>query len=131
MRDNVESEVPFVVGPMAYRVDVAGESFYEASFEELCGPRTLEGFRVGKKARLQLQDDNPHDRLAVTVTIDGHPVGHLSRDCARAFRRSVRYGPLSTFEIFECAALIVGGWDRGCGDAGYFGVKLDLALFDD
>lgn len=131
MRDNCEIEVPFIGGPLTYRVDVAGESFYEASFTELCGPRTLEGFRVPTNARLQLQDDNPHDRAAVAVTIEGQPVGHLSRDCARAFRRSVRYGALSTFEVFECAALIVGGWDRGSGDAGYFGVKLDLVLFDD
>lgn len=131
MRDNLEIEVPFIAGPLTFRVDVAGESFYEASFAELCGPRTLEGFRVDAKAMLRLQDDNPHDRAAVAVAISGHPVGHLSRDCARAFRRSVRYGALSTFEVFECAALIVGGWDRGKGDAGNFGVKLDLALFDE
>lgn len=131
MRDNIEVEVPFIAGPLTYRVDVAGESFYEASFMELCGPRTLEGFRTNATARLRLQDDNPHDRAAVAVTIDAHPVGHLSRDCARAFRRSVRYGALSMFEVFECAALIVGGWDRGGGDAGNFGVKLDLALFDE
>lgn len=131
MRDICEIEVPFIAGRLTFRVDVAGESFYEASFMELCGPRTLEGFRVPASARLQLQDDNQHDRAAVSVTISGHPVGHLSRDCARAFRRSVRYGALSTFEVFECAALIVGGWDRGSGDAGNFGVKLDLALFDE
>jgi hypothetical protein len=131
MRDNLAIDAPFIPGPLTFRVDVAGESFYEASFIELCGPRTLEGFRISATARLQLQDDNPHDRAAVAVTIGGHPVGHLSRECARAFRRSVRYGPLSTFEVFECAALIVGGWDRGPSDAGNFGVKLDLALHDD
>lgn len=131
MRDNLDARVPFIAGPLTYRVDVAGESFYEASFVELCGPRTLEGFRVTTTARLQLQDENPHDRAAVAVMIGGYPVGHLSRDCARAFRRTVRYGAYSTYEIFECAALIVGGWDRGAGDAGNFGVKLDLALFDD
>lgn len=131
MRDNLEIEVPFIAGPLTFRVDVAGESFYEESFAELCGPRTLEGFRLAASARLTLQEDNIHDRAAVAVTIDGHPVGHLSRDCARAFRRSVRYGTLSAFEVFECAALIVGGWDRGGSDEGNFGVKLDLALFDD
>ena len=109
MRDSCQIEVPFIAGPLTFRVDVAGESFYEASFMELCGPRTLEGFRVPASAILHLQDNNPYDSKAVAVTISGHPVGHLSRECARAFRRSVRYGPLSTFELFECAALIVGG----------------------
>ena len=124
-------DAPFIPGPLAFRVDVAGESFYETSFVELCGQRTLEGVRVPVTARLQLQDDNPHDRAAVAVTIGGRPVGHLSRHDARSFRRSVRYGKLSTFEVFECAALIVGGWDRGEDDMGNFGVKLDLSLLDD
>jgi len=29
-----------------------------------------------------------------------------------------------------CDAIIVGGWDRGNGDEGNFGVKLDLAPVD-
>jgi hypothetical protein len=131
MRDNFDGEAPFIVGPLKFRVDVAGESFYEASFAELCGPRTIVGIQKEATAQLRLQDDNPHDRAAVAVTIDGHPVGHLSREDARAFRRTVRYGVHSTFEAFQCAAMIVGGWDRGDGDAGHFGVKLDLALNDD
>lgn len=28
----------------------------------------------------------------------------------------------------KCSAMIVGGWDRGKGDTGYFGVKLDLPV---
>ena len=27
-----------------------------------------------------------------------------------------------------CSALIVGGWDRGPDDQGYFGIKLDLPI---
>lgn len=127
----VDNDAPFIAGPSTFRVDVAGESFYTTSFAELCGQRTLEGVRIPATARLQLQDDNPHDRLAVAVSIAGHPVGHLSRDDARAFRRSVRYGKLSAFEVFECVAMIVGGWDRGEDDMGNFGVKLDLMLTDE
>lgn len=131
MADAVSIEAPFIAGPSTFQVGVVGESFYEASFAELCGQRTLEGVRVPATAMLQLQDDNPHDRQAVAVFIGGHPVGHLSRAHARAFRRSVRYGKLSEFETFECIALIVGGWDRGEDDFGNYGVKLDLALFED
>jgi hypothetical protein len=31
-------------------------------------------------------------------------------------------------KAISCKAKIVGGWDRGEGDRGYFGVKLSLAL---
>lgn len=123
--------IPSIVGPGSYSIDVAGESFYPESFATLCGPRSSDGTVLHVRARLHLQDDNPHDKHAVQITIDGHPVGHLSRVNARAFRRTVRYGELSIYESFECAALICGGWDRGFGDRGNFGVRLDLLLDDD
>lgn len=118
-------------GLSKYRIDVAGESFYDDSFKELCGERTIEGIRIEATARLTLCDDNPHDKYAVRVTINGYPVGHLSREDARAFRRLVRYGSLAEHEEFECAAVIRGGWDRGEGDVGNFGVRLDLLLNDE
>lgn len=130
MRD-ICAGVPFMGGRAAYRVDVAGESFYDDSFKELCGERTIEGIRIETTALLQLCDDNPYDKYAVRVTIKGYPVGHLSREDARAFRRLVRYGALSEHEEFECAAIICGGWDRGEGDTGHFGVRLDLILNED
>lgn len=113
-----------------FAIDVAGESFYPDSFAALCGPRSVEAVNIAKRAQLTLQDDNPHDKFAVRVTIDGYPVGHLSREHARAFRRTVRYGELSKYETFECAAMICGGWDKGNGDAGNYGVRLDLTLDD-
>jgi hypothetical protein len=124
-------DIPVICGAGSFRIDVAGESFYEESFAALCGERTIEGVRIELRARLTLQDDNPYDKHAVRVTIQGHPVGHLSRDHARAFRRRVRYGALSQHEVFECAALICGGWDRGDGDVGNYGVRLDLVLDDE
>lgn len=120
--------VPFMHGLAAYRVNVAGESFYQASFDELCGERTIEGVRIEVTARLELQDDNPYDKHAVRVTIKGYQVGHLSREDARAFRRLVRYGSLAEHEVFECHGIICGGWDRGEGNIAHFGVRLDLKL---
>lgn len=121
---------PFIRGSGQYSINVAGESFYPESFTALIGPRVEESVNVEKRAQLTLQDDNPHDKHAVRVTIDGYPVGHLSREHARAFRRTVRYGQLAEHETFECSALICGGWNRGEGDAGHFGVRLDLNLDD-
>lgn len=130
MRDDGVA-IPFLVGTAGYKINVVGESFYEASFLSLCGARTIAGVTMEASARLTLQDDNPHDKYAVCVTIQGHPVGHLSRDDARAFRRLVRYGELSLSEVFECAAKVCGGWDRGEGDIGAFGVRLNLKLGDE
>ena len=121
--------IPFIRGPREYRINVAGESFYSESFAALVGPRRAEGVNIEARAQLVLQDDNEHDKLAVKVTIDGHQVGHLPREAARAFRRTVRYGPLAEHEVFECAARICGGWANETG-AGHFGVRLDLALDD-
>lgn len=126
----MESDIPFITGPGEYRINVAGESFYLGSFALLCGPRDVGAAHIEVRAQLKLQDDNPHDRLAVQVTISGHPVGHLKREHARAFRRTVKYGPLSMHETFECDALICGGWANETG-AGHFGVRLDLVLDDD
>lgn len=123
-------KIPFIEGPGHYRVNVAGESFYPGSFALLCGPRGSEGVNLEVRAQLTLQDDNEHDKFAVRVTIQGFPVGHLKRDDARAFRRTVRYGHLAEHETFECAALICGGWANQ-GGAGNFGVRLDLNLSDE
>lgn len=124
-------KIPFIKGREQFQVNVAGESFYPDSFAALVGARTRDGIAFPARAQLTLDDQNAHDRNAVKVTVDGHQVGHLPREAAKAFRRAVRYGDLAVHEVFECAALINGGWDRGGGDAGNFGVKLDLALFDD
>lgn len=125
------SEIPCIEGIGKYWLDVAGESFYSDSFMALCGDRSIFGVDMKVRAHLELEDDNPYDKNAVRVVIQGHQVGHLSREHARAFRRMVRYGPLSVHEVFECAALICGGWDKGGGDVGHYGVRLDLVLDDE
>ena len=126
----MNSDSPFIRGSGTYSVNLAGESFYQESFAALVGPRSEDGVNLEIQAQLTLQDDNLHDKHAVGVTIRGYPVGHLSREHARAFRRTVRYGQLAKHETFKCAAVICGGWDRGEGDAGHFGVRLDLDLDD-
>jgi hypothetical protein len=74
---------------------------------------------------LVLDDDNPYDSLAVRVEIRGCIVGHLSRENAREYRRQLKKAGHPALTA-SCKALIVGGWDRGGGDRGHFGVRLDL-----
>lgn len=124
-------KIPFIKGRDQFQINVAGESFYPDSFAALCGAQTRDGIAFPARAQLELDDNNAHDRNAVKVSIEGHQVGHLPREAAKAFRRSVRYGAIAEHEVFECAAMINGGWNRGGKDVGNFGVKLDLALFDE
>ena len=72
-----------------------------------------------------LKDENPHDSMAVRVDINGTTVGYLSRDHARTYRRGLSKAGYGTANAY-CEALIRGGWDRGEGDRGFYGVYLDL-----
>ena len=71
------------------------------------------------------ESDNPYDSEAVRIEIQDQTVGHLDRETARSFREKMTEFGL-TGAAAKCSAIIVGGWDRGDGDRGHFGVKLDL-----
>lgn len=77
------------------------------------------------EAFLVPEDDNPHDSKAVRIIIQDQTVGHLDRETARSFRKMMAEIGLTEVAA-KCNAIIVGGWDRGGGDRGHFGVKLDL-----
>lgn len=112
-----------------YSVEVVGESHYQENLEAICGERTPEGENRVIEAVLVLDDTNPLDDQAVRVEIESKTVGYLSRDNARTFRdwRS-KQGQAGI--AFPCMASIAGGWDRGGGDVGHYGVRLDLSLSD-
>jgi hypothetical protein len=70
--------------------------------------------------------DNPYDPNAVAVYIAGRKVGHLPRPAAQAFA-PVDRRLAEQRQVGACSATITGGWDRGDGDTGHFGITLDLA----
>lgn len=104
-----------------YLGEVVGESHYQRELAEVAGGYSASGHEIEIEARIVLEDDNPHDPLAVAVYIGTEKVGHLSRGHARRFRRDAQQG----VRVFMCRALIVGGWTDG-RERGYFGVKLDM-----
>lgn len=108
-----------------YLVEVVGESRYQAALEEIAGGRSAHSANVRRRALLVREPHNPHDPNAVRVEIDGHLVGYLSRTDARAFCKQSSVAP---DVVVTTDALIVGGWDNGGGDRGFFGVKLDLPV---
>lgn len=118
----VEANLP---GPGLFAIDVVGELQYQHAIEVAAGGRTEDGCNTLVDAILILDDSNPHDNQAVQVRIDGRVVGYLSRENARNYRRELGAIGHPTITA-RCQAKIVGGWDRGPDDRGYFGVKLDL-----
>ena len=109
-----------------FSVDVVGESHYQSNLEAICGERTPEGEDRTVDAALVLDDSNPVDDQAVRVEIESKVVGYLSREDARGFRAMLSQQGQAGI-AFPCRAHIAGGWDRGGGNVGNYGVKLDLS----
>jgi hypothetical protein len=94
-----------------FEVDVVGESFYTDSFIELARrhrPARDDDEAFGD-ATLTLEDDNPHDKNAVAVHIEGLQVGHLSRAMAADFRDAIRRDGLQQHRQFAVAARLYWG----------------------
>jgi hypothetical protein len=117
-------------GPGTFSCGVVGESKYQDHLERIAGGRTEDSANIRARAILALEDDNPHDTHAVCVRIDGLRVGYLPRRFAKSYREHLAKANAPTGHYW-CAAVIVGGWDRGGGDRGHFGVRLDLPVVED
>ena len=106
--------------------EIVGEGSYQEALDDLCGGKCDDGHDLPAIAQLCFQEDNPHDANAVVVLINRKVVGYISRDRAPWIRSEIlRINPHERPVI--CDAKIVGGWDRGYGDEGHYGVKLSLA----
>ncbi|WP_273151165.1 hypothetical protein [Methylophaga thiooxydans] len=114
-------------GPESYEFDIVGESNYQDALEEICGGKSEESSEHYTEAILYLENDNPYDKQAVRVDIDGHIVGYLSRANTRAYRKQLKQMGHENL-ICSCKAVIVGGWRRSKSDEGNVGVKLDLPV---
>src|SRR5882724_1380674 len=120
----------YLRGSGEFALPIVGESYYQEALEAICGPRSEEGEDRPVEVRLILENDNPHDSMAVRVDIPGQTVGHLSRDHARQYRKQLERAGYASTDAY-CDARIRGGWDRGDGDQGHYGVYLDLPMDDD
>lgn len=105
-------------------VDVVGESRCQSVLEAAAEGRTLDGARQPDHIGVLLPEpSNVYDANAVRVFLPAGRVGYLSRGDA------VRYRPVidelaMRGQVLAARACITGGWDRGDGDRGSFGVVL-------
>jgi hypothetical protein len=123
-----ERGIPSWAGTSNWNLQVAGESHYQSELLSLVGGEKRRGGANKLVEAVLLPDpENQFDPHAVKVTIRGKTVGYLPRSTARTWRKSQSesYIPEGCVKVM---ALICGGWDRGDGDEGHFGVKLDFSL---
>ena len=120
-----KSETIALRGPGTYSFDIVGEASYQQALEEICGGRTYRGASLVVEAVLEYESDNPYDDQAIRVAILGKTVGYLSRENARNYRAQMAQAGYVGSPT-TCSARIVGGWNRGGHERGYFGVRLDL-----
>jgi hypothetical protein len=107
-------------------VEVVGESHHQDELLQITGGRRHYG-GVDAEAVASLVPDpaNPHDPQAVEVRIAERTVGYVGRDDLYRVRVMVD-DSLDLHGFATCRALIRGGWDRGHGRVGSFGVVLLL-----
>ena len=113
-----------VAGDGEFNFHVVGTLHHQTELEMICGGHHRASAHQ-YCAALLAPEFNVHDRHAVAVVIRERQVGHLSREDAREFREAL-HG--SRYADAACEAMIVGGWDRGGNNKGYFGVRLNARL---
>lgn len=107
-------------GDGSYSFDIVGESHYQDELKRIAGPKQEKGKALECEALIIHEPDNPHDRNACAVMIDGRKVGYLSKEDAKdqvSFRQSPGFS-------LSAKALIMGGWSDHRGEGSY-GVRLD------
>jgi hypothetical protein len=134
---NLQGDLRIVTFDAARKmVDVVGEGSYQGSLERLAGGRTIDGPRNrDHTAILMPEPTNPYDVNAVRVVVvtstgDGAVIGYLSREDAVAYRPVIDR-LAADGDLAACRASIGGGWDRGGGDRGSFGVRLSIGTPDE
>lgn len=116
--------------PRRVHFEVVGESHYQDTLANAVGGRGEEPVDHPCVVFLIPEPTNPYDKKAVRVVLGGQTVGYLSRSAASAD------GPVAgllagTGNHVRCKARIVGGWNRGMGDIGSFGILVDLPTADE
>ncbi len=116
---------PIIGGDSFFTFEVAGASFYQDALEMIVGGRKDASVYFRTIALLSSEPDNEHDKNAIAVRINGMTVAHIKREHNILLREQL--SEIGICGDVQCRAMIAGGWDRGSGNRGNFGVRLDLA----
>jgi hypothetical protein len=123
---NPQPGLPSIKGDAFFTYEVVGESHYQEALERIVGGRRSAAVYFRVIAVLSSEPDNPHDANAMVIRINGEKVGYIRKKDDVSLRHQL--DALGVPSDVQCRAEIVGGWDRGGGDVGKFGLKLDLTF---
>ena len=118
-----DSQFTLVDGPV--NLEVVGESFYQDGLRQAAGVSTGHT-RAVVNAILVAEENNPYDPNAVAVWVQGHQVGHLSRDDAAQMRAGLLALQERTGTWIALPGAIAGGGPRDT--LGVF-LRYDLGAF--
>jgi hypothetical protein len=122
---NDPQATPLAAG-RGFNVQAVGESRFQEEIGSIVGGRRVEGHNCQVPAELVFAETE-RDPEGIGVRINNLLVGYLPFETARQVRPLLE--ALSAKDkAITCKAKIVGGWDRGSDDQGFFGVKLSLSL---
>jgi hypothetical protein len=122
-----EQETVFIDGGGEFDQEVVGESHYQNHLKKICGGYKRRGNRKEVFARLHYENNNPHDKQAIRVDINGKTAGYLPREDARYYRKRIEKVGQEGI-VISCNAIIFGGKKFGFLRKTHFGVLLDLPL---
>lgn len=109
-----------------FNIQAVGESQFQEEIGSIVGGRCVEGHNCQVPAELVFAGTE-RDPEGIGIRINDLPVGYLPFEVAKEVRPLIE--ALSDKDkAITCKAKVVGGWDRGRGDQGFFGVKLSLSL---
>lgn len=109
-----------------YEFDIVGESFYQGALLDIVGSKSEDSVEILKPAVVMRDLSNTYDANAVAVYIDESKVGYIAKDEAKEFCDAIKRSGFDSNSAFDVQAMIVGGWKRGNGDEGKFGVRLNV-----
>ena len=128
-------QVRDVLFPGGDIVEVVGTAPYQEALETVAGGSAGSAPDVEKWAYLIPEPDNPWDRNAVAVYIDGRKVGYLPRESAGAYASLLGRLWAGSSSRGVCRAVVSGGWHHVQSqvgsvtsvEEGRLGVRLALA----
>src|SRR6185437_12901080 len=123
---NTLLDYPYIKGDGLFTYHVFGASHYQQQLERIAGGRREAAVYFRVNAVLSSEPDNPYDANAIQIRINGEKVGYIRREDNVSLRASLNAVGI-TGDV-QCRAEIAGGWNRGEGNVGDFGLKLDVTL---
>ncbi len=113
-------------GGGTFMVGAVGEASYQRRLNRIVGGNMEDGHSKHVDVLL-VPYRSRHDKNAVAVTINGHIVGHLSKENALLLRKQMEAdGHLD--KSVQCHGRIVRDWRRSRHDEERYGVELDISV---